>query len=68
MQDVQTVHSWRQLAVGNAFRLEQDAARADAGALRDAMDRSSGRSTNPNPNPNHNLNPTLTLTLTLTLP
>ena len=41
MQDVQNVSSWRQLAVGGAFRHEQDAARADAAAVRDAMDKSS---------------------------
>ena len=41
VQDVQNVSSWRQLAVGGAFRQEQDAARADAAAVRDAMDKSS---------------------------
>jgi hypothetical protein len=40
VQDVQNVNSWRQLAVGGAFRHEQDAARADAAAVRDAVDRS----------------------------
>ena len=41
MQDVQNVDSWRQLAVGGAFRNEQDAARADASAVRDSMDKTS---------------------------